>query len=274
MATAEQWRLGRVNHVNVIAEDFRPFVEHLERVGFVLDRENPDLDGVDFALMTLGGVLFGLFMPKVGEGGQGRLLERYGNFYNGLEYQVPDVAAARRVCEQRDVRIIIDHGQVFHTYPGSTFGVSFEIYAGDFDHLAQPPGYWEHDHPMRLTGLARLTIAVENMDAAVGRLRELTDAPTIATIARPRAAASGVQLQVGHAVWELLEPAGDGPVADFLGHYGERMRSVVFGTRDLGAVEPYLTGRGFDLLPGDADDSLVIDPAQNRNLRFEFVQVA
>jgi hypothetical protein len=86
---ADTWQLRNVNHINIIAAGFEPTIEHFrDRVGFLLDRKNPDYHGVDFCLMTLGGVMFACFIPKAaGEGGQGRLLARYGTFYNGLEYR-------------------------------------------------------------------------------------------------------------------------------------------------------------------------------------------
>jgi hypothetical protein len=271
---AETWQLKNVNHINIVAEGFEETIEHFrDRVGFVLDRKNPDYFGVDFCLMTLGGVMFACFIPKVkGEGGQGRLLARYGDFYNGLEYRVDDVADARRVCDEHDVRIIQDTGGVFHTYPGSILGVSFEIFGGDFSQFAQPPGFWQNEHPLRLIGLDRLTVAVNEVDTAAARLNEITGSPTIGSVSRPDAGAKGVQLQVGEAVWELLEPTGEGSVADFLARYGQRIRSVVWRATDLSRVEKHLTGQGLDLIPGDSDDSVAIDPAQNKNLLFEFTQ--
>jgi len=271
---AETWQLKNINHINVIVEGFEPTIEHFrDRVGFVLDRKNPDYFGIDFCLMTLGGVMFACFVPKVkGEGGQGRLLARYGDFYNGLEYKVADVADARRLCDEHDVRVIQDRGGVFDTYPGSILGVSFEIFGGDFSEFAQPPGFWENEHPLGLTGLARLTVAVNDVDAAVARLQEITGSPTIGPVSRSRAAAKGMQLRVGEAVWELLEPTSEGRLTDFLGRYDQRIRSVVWRARDLSQVEKYLTSQGFDMIAGDADDSLAIDPAQNKNLLFEFTQ--
>jgi hypothetical protein len=70
----------------------------------------------------------------------------------------------------------------------------------------------------------------------------------------------------------LLEPTGAGRLADFLARYDERIRSVVWRTKDLGQVEKHLTGQGFTLIPGDADGSVAIDPAQNKNLLFEFTE--
>jgi hypothetical protein len=44
----------------------------------------------------------------------------------------------------------------------------------------------------------------------------------------------------------------------------------VFKAGNLTAVEKHLTAQGFDLIPGDADGVLAINPAQNKNLLFEF----
>jgi hypothetical protein len=223
--------------------------------------------------MTLGGVMFEFFAPKQrSEQGQGRLLARYGDHYIGIEYHVPDVTSAREFANEQGVRIINDLGAAFFTYPGHSFGIAFEIYDGDFKDLAQPAGYWENQQPLGLTGLARLTVACESVEAAVARLHELAEVSEIGPVSRPRAAAKGVQLQVGTIVWEMLEPTGDGAMADYLGRYGGRIRSSVFKAASLSEVEKHLTAQGFDLVPGDADDALAINPAQNKNLLFEFTE--
>ena len=100
----------------------------------------------------------------------------------------------------------------------------------------------------------------------------LAGVPRINEVERPSAKARGAQLQVGDVVWELLEPTGRGPVASYLGRYGQRIRSTVFRTADLGKVKRHLTGQGFALRPGDADGAIAIDPAQNKNLLFEFTE--
>ena len=272
---ADKWQLVHPNHINAIVDGYEPTIEHFrDRVGFTLDRRIPDSgDGTDAVLMTLGGVMFEFFAPKErGERGQGRLLNKFGDHYIGIEYHVPDVASAKEFAVEKEIRIINDLGAAFFTYPGNSFGIAFEIYDGDFKDHAQPDGYWENQQPLGLTGLARLTVAVDSVEAASARLNELAYISEIGPISRPRAGAKGVQLQVGTAVWEMLEPTGDGAVADYLGRYGQRIRSTVFKAKSLAAVEKHLTGQGFDLIPGDAEDALAINPAQNKNLLFEFTE--
>lgn len=115
-------------------------------------------------------------------------------------------------------------------------------------------------------------VAVESAEAAAARLSELAYVSQIGAVTRPKAAAQGVQLQVGTAIWELLEPTGDGPLADYLARYGQRIRSTVFQAASLTAVEKHLAAQGFDLVPGDAEGALAINPAQNKNLLFEFTE--
>ena len=272
---ADKWQLIHPNHINAIVDGHEASIEHFrDRVGFTLDRRIPDSgDGTDACLMTLGGVMFEFFAPKErGERGQGRLLNKFGDHYIGIEYHVPDVTSAKEFANEKEVRIINDLGAAFFTYPGHSFGIAFEIYDGDFKQLAQPEGYWETQHPLGLTGMARLVVAVDSVEAAEARLNELAYVSAIGEVTRPNAAAKGVQLQVGTAVWELLEPTGDGALADYLSRYGQRIRSTVFKANSLAEVEKHLTAQGFDLIPGDADGTLAISPAQNKNLLFEFTE--
>jgi Glyoxalase-like domain len=185
---ADKWQLIHPNHINAIVDGYEATIEHFrDRVGFTLDRRIPDSgDGTDACLMTLGGVMFEFFAPKErGERGQGRLLARYGDHYVGIEYHVPDVTGAREFARESGIRIINDLGAAFFTYPGSSFGIAFEIYDGDFKQLAQPARYRETQHPLGLTGLARLSVAVESVEAAVTRLHELAEVAEIGPVSRP-----------------------------------------------------------------------------------------
>jgi catechol 2,3-dioxygenase-like lactoylglutathione lyase family enzyme len=274
--------LVKVNHVNALTDGYSDTITHFrDRLGFQLNMEIPDRgDGTEACLLTLGGVMFEFFCPKErSDRGQGKLLDRFGDQYLGVEYQVPDVAAAREVCVEHDVRIINDNVHVFFTYPGSCLGISFEIWTGDW-HAPQgdyfndvlPGEYWRDEHPLGVLGLARISVAVEDLDAALDRFQTVTGAPLIGKVDRAHAGAVGVQVQAGDAVVELLAPTGDGPVADYLARYGERIRSTVFRVADLAKVERHLAGQGITLVPGDANDARAIPTDQNKNLLFEFTE--
>lgn len=218
---ADKWQLIHPNHVNAIVDGYEATIEHFrDRVGFTLDRRIPDSgDGTDACLMTLGGVMFEFFAPKErGERGQGRLLSKFGEHYIGIEYHVPDVTSAREFAVEKEIRIINDLGAAFFTYPGNSFGIAFEIYDGDFAEHAQPTGYWENQQPLGLTGMARLTVAVESVEAAVARLNELAYVSDIGPVCRPRRrqgrAAAGRDGGLGNARTDWGRSAGGlpGPV--------------------------------------------------------------
>src|SRR5262245_44812969 len=110
--------LRRVSHLNVITDGYTDTVSHFrDRLGFQLNMEIPDRgDGTEACLMTLGRVMFEFFAPRARtERGQGRLLDRFGDHYIGIEYEVPDVVLAREACLRRGIRIINDPGNFFFT---------------------------------------------------------------------------------------------------------------------------------------------------------------
>jgi catechol 2,3-dioxygenase-like lactoylglutathione lyase family enzyme len=280
----EHLELVRVSHINAITDGYADTIAHFrDRLGFQLNVEILDRgDGTDACLMTLGGVMFEFFAPKQrSERGQGRLLDRFDDHYIGIEYQVPDVAVARGICDAQGVRIINDVGPFFFTYPGSCLGISFELWNGNWrdpqpnnPHSTDihPASYWRDEHPLGVTGLARVSVAVVDLETALDTFQTLTGAPLVGKVERPRAGATGAQLQVGDAIFELLAPTGDGAVADYLAGYGERIRSTVFRVADLERVERHLADQGFSLVAGDADDALAISPLENKHLLFEFTE--
>jgi catechol 2,3-dioxygenase-like lactoylglutathione lyase family enzyme len=275
--------LLRISHVNAIVDGYADTLAHFcDRLGFQLNMEIPDGgDGTDACLATLGGVMFELFAPKErGERGQGRLLDRFGDHYIGVEFQVPDVPAAREWCNEHDVRIINDTGRFFFTYPGACLGISWELWNGNWldPHpenasftSVHPASYWEAQ-PLGITGLARLSVAVNELDDAIETLQRFTGAPVIDKFERPRAAAHAAHLQVGDTVMELLAPTGDGPVGRYLERYGERIRSTVFRVLDLGRTEAALADLGLSVVDSATGDAIAIAPEQNKNLRFEFTE--
>jgi catechol 2,3-dioxygenase-like lactoylglutathione lyase family enzyme len=276
---AAQWSLDHVTHINALVDGYEASVEHFrDRVGFTLDREIPDAgDGTDACLMSLGRQLFELFAPKGRAEGQGKLLTKLGEHYLGVEYRVPSVADAREVAQEQGVRIINDRGGVFFTYPGSVFGIGFEIWDGDLQHFRkhdQPLTFWEDEHPMALSGLSHISVAVTDLDQAVQRIQTLAGVQVDEQVERSAVHARGVRINVGDRVWELLEPTGPGAVADFLEQYGPKIRSTAFRTKDIDKVHKHLTGNGLDLIPGDSEGALAIEPSQNHGLHMQFVPVA
>jgi catechol 2,3-dioxygenase-like lactoylglutathione lyase family enzyme len=269
---AEPWQLLELNHINLVVDGYDETVAHLrDRLGFALQREMHDWDAsTDACLMVFGDTMLELFAPKPGsDSGYGLLLSRYGDRFSGIQYQVPDLSVARELLAAQDVPVTIDLGVAFFTDPTASFGVEWEIYDKA---MARDPGasYWADEHPMRLTGCDHVTVVVADVQVATARLLELTNATPAGPVRHATAASEGVRLRVGSIDWEVVQPTGVGPVAEHLERYGEGLRSTVWRSSDLDAATAYLRAQGFDVVPGDADGTVAVPPAQNRNLLFEF----
>jgi catechol 2,3-dioxygenase-like lactoylglutathione lyase family enzyme len=212
------------------------------------------------------------------------LVSRFGPHWVGIEYQVPDVDAARRVVLDRGIRIVRDIGGAFHTHPHDTFGVAFELFAGNFHDPSlweamgagwieplRPLEYWRDEHPLGCTGLERVSIVVRDRDPAIACFTELLGAvPVYADV--PRVASIATGLRLADTVVELLSPTGPGPVQDHLGRYGEGIRATVLRVADAARARSHLVGAGAVVEPGDAHDAFAISAADTCGVRFEFAE--
>ena len=278
--------LRRLTHINAIVDGYESALDHFTAVyDGVFNFHAVDTPDTRACLLTVGGVIFELFAPTDpnAQRGQGRLLARYGEHYIGAEFQVPDVAVARRKCERLGLRIINDLGNVLFTHPSDCHGISWELWDQDWHEQLSPENvdessgwqpippqtYWRDEHPLGLTGLVRISVAVENLSAAIDRFTEVVGAELAYEVDRLRPSATTAGLKVGDTIIELMAPTGRGGIRDYLDRYGERIRSTVFGVTDLRCAERFLSERRIALSEGDAPDTLAIAPEQNHGLRFE-----
>jgi catechol 2,3-dioxygenase-like lactoylglutathione lyase family enzyme len=264
-----------MNHINAMVEDYEKGVDHLQDLyGAQL---NLDLGGDQWhaCLITIGGVMFEVFAPR-----QYLLHARFGPHYVGIEYQVPDADEARAEVLARGMRVIRELGVAIHVHPAEAFGVSWEFFGRSFQ--ADPPPvpyleplksseYWR-EHPLGYTGLKRYSVAVADLEAAIGFFQDFLQGTIIYEEARPDVAARAVGFTVEDTVAELISPTGPGPIEGYLLRYGDGIRSTVFGVQDLDRANRYFAERGIPLRPGDAPGALAIAPEDNLGLLFEFAE--
>jgi catechol 2,3-dioxygenase-like lactoylglutathione lyase family enzyme len=267
-------RTIRVNHINVVLEDYDEMIDHYQQR---FDGTNVlDLPQTTWhaCLMDVGRVIFELFAPN-----EFFLHTRYGPHFIGIEYQVEDLDAAREVLAARGIRVARELGVALHSHPADCHGVSLELFGGHFhdndDILTapmQPAGYWRDEHPLGLTGLQGLTVAVTDLAMAVEDFRSVFECDVVLEEARPAVGGTAVGLRFADAVVELIAPDGDGPLRQHLLSHGEGIRSTVFGVRDLEQARGFLSDRGFELVLGAAPDTLAIPAEQNLGVIFEFAE--
>jgi catechol 2,3-dioxygenase-like lactoylglutathione lyase family enzyme len=277
-------QLVKVLHVNALVDGYQGTLHHfLDLFGAELHLEQPAIDEVETILMTIGGTLFEWFAPvAVSKRGQGRLLGMYGDHYLGMEYQVLDVPAAREVVVAKGVRILRETPGYFFTHPADCFGISWEIFDGDFfdardDHAVTltkslTDEYWSTEHPLGITGLARWSAAVNDLDAATAWYEDFLGGSLLYREARPNAVAEAAGFAAGDTVMELISPTGDGPVRGYLDRYQQHMRATTFSVQNMDRVENYFAERGITLADGDAPGTRALPPEQNHGLLFEFTE--
>jgi catechol 2,3-dioxygenase-like lactoylglutathione lyase family enzyme len=264
----------RVNHMNVVLEDFDSSVGHFTgRYGaeFMADMPQKEFHA---CLIEMGQVIFELFVPW-----DFLVSARLGPHYVGLEWQA-DMDEVRAALTDQGLRTVRDIGVALHTHPADCFGVSHEFYAGEFHsrdwpllggtiHSAQ---HWRDEHPLGLTGLRGYTHGVADLDAASAFYRDFLAAEPVFDEARPAIGARARGLKVADAIIELLAPDSAGWLAQQLSRQGEGILSTVFGVRDMTETRHYLTRHGIPIGPGTAEDYLAVPAEANRGVMFEFSQ--
>ena len=111
----------------------------------------------------------------------------------------------------------------------------------------------------------RMQIAVRDREAAAGTFAHIFDA---ATVRDDEVKALGAKRRVVHAgtsQFELLEPNGDGPVADYVAEWGEGLFAAGFSTHDVNALASRLSSRGLQFT--EEGGQLFIAPDQTPGLR-------
>lgn len=264
----------RVNHMNVVLEDFDASVAHF---GSVFDAEfmaDMPQNEMHAGLFAIGRVIFELFVPH-----EWLLNSRYGAHYVGVEYQA-DIDQVRTALAERDIRIVRDIGIALHTHPADCFGVAFEFYAGYFHDREweplggkmKPASFWRDDHPLGLTGLKAYTVAVRDLEGASSFMQSLFGAQVSYDEPREAIAGRARGLQVGDAALELVSPSGPGELADHLARYGDGIRSTVFGVRDIEQAKAWFEERSIPSMPGSRPGSIMLAPAANMGVLFEFTE--
>jgi hypothetical protein len=135
----------------------------------------------------------------------------------------------------------------------------------------RPKKAWEN-HPLGLTGLHGYTHAVADIEAAGNFLHDFLNAEPLYDVARPAIAARAQGYRVAGSLVELVTPAGDGSLLQYMLRHGEGIRSTILGVRDLERARDHLEKRGVSIEPGTLESSFAVAAEANIGLIFEFAE--
>jgi len=111
----------------------------------------------------------------------------------------------------------------------------------------------------------RVLLAVRDRAAAVSTFSNVLDARLVREDQVPIYAATRSVVQAGESEFELLEPAGDGAVAQHLERWGEGIFAAGFSTGNLPALARHLDASGVRFR--SEGGQLFIEPEQTRGMR-------
>jgi catechol 2,3-dioxygenase-like lactoylglutathione lyase family enzyme len=277
-----QLRVAKLVHVNQLVDDFAGAGTFYADVfgareywrGYDEDQRR------DASLFVVGDACFELFAPVDRTSLLGASLARFGNSWHSFEWQVPDLEEAAAALAERGIRVTTYRpGSFLMTHPADCHGLLLELcpleMTGDPRiEAGWDPSPWRDEHPLGMTGLHGLSIAVRDAPAAADWLIDLVAGAEVA-YREPRAEvdADAVGVRIADHVVELVQPRGTGgPIAGYIGRSGQRLRSVEFGVLDARAARAYLEEQGLRIVPGSREDAFAVAEEDNWGVRWEFAE--
>jgi hypothetical protein len=116
-----------------------------------------------------------------------------------------------------------------------------------------------------LTRVDRMQLAVRDRKAAEQTFAETLGAEKVREDGVKLYNAHRSVVQAGISEFELLEPAGDGPVANYLANWGEGLFAGGFSSPDLEALAERLTSKGVE--HSEEGGQLFVEPDQTPGMR-------
>lgn len=113
--------------------------------------------------------------------------------------------------------------------------------------------------------LDRMLVAVHDRAAAAETFRAVLGAEKVAEGDAPQYNATRTTVRAGDSDFDLLQPAGDGPVATHLETQREGLFGAGFSTPDLDDMQRTLGEAGVSYT--ETDDEVLIEPDQTRGMR-------
>jgi catechol 2,3-dioxygenase-like lactoylglutathione lyase family enzyme len=277
-----QLTVNKLVHVNQVVDDFEKANAFYAAVFGAREywRGWDEEQRRDASLFVIGDLCIELFAPVDATSLLGASLARFGNSWHSFEWQVPDLEEAKAALDERGVRVTTYRpGSFLMTHPGDCHGMLLELcpHEMDGDPRIEPgwdPTPWRDEHPLGVTGLHALSIAVRDRAAATDWLSGLVaGAEVVHDEPRPEADADATGVRIADHVVELVAPrSAEGPVAEYIGRYGQRLRSIELGVRDVDRAAEHLTGAGVRVVPGSRAGAIAVAEEDNWGVRWEFAE--
>lgn len=274
--------VNKLVHINQVVDDFEGaaafyadvFGAHEYWRGYDADQRR------DASLFVVGDLCIELFAPVDAHSLLGASLARFGNSWHSFEWQVPDLEEAKAVLDERGIRVTTYRpGEFLMVHPGDCHGMLLELcpLEMDGDPRIEPdwaPDTWRTEHPLGVTGLHGLSVAVRDLPAATAWLTGLVaGAEVVHSGPRDEVDADVTGVRVADHVVELVAPrSAEGPVATYIQRFGQRLRSIEIGVVDTDRARRHLEAKGLRIVDGSRDGAFAVAEEDNWGVRWEFAE--
>jgi hypothetical protein len=275
----ESIKVRDLGHLNQLTDDYFGAVEHMRRfygARFFNPMWVPEMQTTN-NLYVIGETCFEFFAPWGADSVLGRALRRRGPGFYAFELKVADYHQAKDAVRQRQITVVTDaEPDYFWMHPRDTHGLLIEICPHDFsfDPRAEP-GWDTRDRSDGLLGiseLAQITLTVRQAGPAADFLADLCGGDIVDAGDLPGVAGRSITVEIAGVHYRLLEPCGDGEVADQLAADGPSVRSVTFSVDDIDRLPAWSQATMMPLVAGDDPGSWAVPAPLNLGLRYEFVE--
>jgi catechol 2,3-dioxygenase-like lactoylglutathione lyase family enzyme len=205
----------------------------------------------------------------------GRFLHRFGPHWHSLAWYVDDIRPVYERLTDRGIRVVVGGApgadgpgpdDALFTHPKDT-GVALEFMRGPTSEDPRfLPGWsndwWAENHPLGLTGLSHVSMAVRDRDLALNVFAEVLGGVVVGERVSAIDGTTGVVVRVGtNTDIELATPdRPDSLMGRDLAANGPSMHSVTWRLRNLDAAVTHVESAGVAVYARD-DTTVVLDPA-------------
>lgn len=268
----KQLEIIKMNHINQVLADYDGAIDFYKKVfGAKLTFDGRQQFGpYNNCILYIGPVIIELFSP-CDETGLGKIIARFGDTWQGLEFLTPNLDASLEAVQSRGLRIV-DHNPSmwFFTLPSDCHGMCLEIVDPKGGTFAEDHG---ETNPFGILGLKNLSVAVNDLDAATGFYRDLVkDCKVVYSEDRPDIAAKAAGMNFGRETIEFIAPTGPGAIQDYLDKYREQIRGITFKVESLDKVREHLKASDIPAIDGDAPNTVAIPPEHNYSVLYQFAE--
>jgi hypothetical protein len=267
-------------HINQLLGDFAGANRFYREVFAAEEYMNNYHEGEqrDASLFVIGDTCIELFAPRTDTSLLGRQLARFGDSWHSFEWKVPDLEEARDALVERGIRLGSYYpGSFLMTHPKDTYGMILEMHPREMANDPRMKPGWSAkpwvDHPVGITALNCISVAVRELEAAADFLADLVGAVPFYETVRTPVGARARGMRVSDHTIELVTPTSPaGEVSHYMDRFGPRIRSIRFQVKDLPSARAHLESHHLRTIPGDFEGSFGLDPADNYGVLWQFTE--